>query len=257
MAWDPDQYLRFASERALPFRHLVAAVDRLEPSTIIDLGCGPGELTASLLERWPGARVIGIDSSEEMIGRARRRAGAGRLTFEIGDVLTWSAPEPVDLMLANACFHWIDDHRQLFDHLLPQLTDRGVLAFQVPANHAEPSHTLLGELCSRPRWRDRLDGLPRTGVQKPQWYLEELGSRGLEVCAWQTTFFHLLEGAEPVLEWVRGTTLLPILELLPNEEHARFLGEYGALLREAYPPRDGRTTFPFKRTFIVAVERGR
>jgi trans-aconitate 2-methyltransferase len=252
MQWDADQYLRFERERALPFRHLVAAVDHLEPSTIIDLGCGPGKLTASLLERWPRARITGIDTSEEMIGSARRQKVAGRLDFVIGDVLTWRASEPVDLMLSNACFHWIDDHRQLFDHLLPQLKDRGVLAFQVPANHTEPSHVILGELCSSLRWRDRLDGLPRTGVHEPQWYLDEFSSSGFDVNAWQTTYFHVLDGEDPVLEWVRGTMLRPVLERLPDDEHHEFLGEYGGLLREAYPKCDGRTVFPFKRTFIVA-----
>jgi len=255
MPWDPDQYLRYASERALPFHHLVAAVDHLEPETIVDLGCGPGELTATLLERWPTARISGVDTSEEMIERARRKGLSGRLAFEVCDILSWRAPEPVDLMLANASFHWIEDHRALFDHLLPQLTDCGVFAFQVPANHTKPSHTILGELCSSPRWRGQLDGLPRTGVREPQWYLHELGSRALAVDVWQTTYFHVLEGDNAVLEWVRGTTLRPVLERLPEEEYEEFLSEYGARLREAYPERDGKTVFPFKRTFVVATKR--
>ena len=255
MSWDPDQYLRYESERALPFHHLVAAVDHLKPSTIIDLGCGPGGLTASLLERWPDARITGVDASNEMIERARRREVAGRLEFEIGDALTWRASVPIDLIIANACFHWIEDHRALFDHLLPQLAGGGVLAFQVPANHTEPSHTILGELCSNPRWRDRLDGLPRTGVHEPQWYLEECGAGDFDVTAWQTTYFHILEGEDPVLEWVRGTTLRPILERLLEDEQGEFLDDYGGLLREAYPERGGKTVFPFKRTFVVVRER--
>ena len=135
MNWDTDQYLRFASERALPYHHLVAAVDHLEPEKVVDLGCGPGGLTATLLERWPEARITGVDTSEEMISRAQRRTVTGRLDFVVGDARSWRASAPVDLILANASFHWIDDHRALFDHLLPQLADDGVLAFQVPANH--------------------------------------------------------------------------------------------------------------------------
>ncbi len=165
------------------------------------------------------------------------------------------ASEPVDLMLANACFHWIDDHRRLLDHLLPQLADGGVLAFQVPANHTEPSHTILGELCSSLRWRDQLEGIPRTEVHEPQWYLDELGARGHSVDAWQTTYFHVLEGDDPVLEWMRGTTLRPVLERLSEEEHGEFLEEYGVLLREAYPSHDGKTVFPFQRIFVVANKR--
>jgi len=256
MTWDPDQYLRFASERALPFRHLVAAVDHLEPSTIVDLGCGPGGLTASLLERWPDAQITGVDASEEMIERARSHVVAGSIEFDLGEVLDWHSPKPVDLMLSNACYHWIDDHLQLFDHLVPQLADDGAMAFQVPANHTEPSHTLLSELCASSRWRDRLDGLPTTGVQDPQWYIEELSDRDLDVTAWQTTYFHVLDGEDPILEWVRGSTLRPVLERLPSDDHDEFLCEYGELLRKAYPAHNGKTVFPFKRTYVVGFGKG-
>jgi trans-aconitate 2-methyltransferase len=252
--WDPDRYLRFAAERALPFHHLVASLRHLEPATVVDLGCGTGGLTATLLDRWPAAHIIGVDNSEEMIERARHEAVSGRLQFEVGDVSRWSASYAVDVMVANACFHWIEDHRTLFEHLLPQLAADGVLAFQVPANHTEPSHLLLRELCSSTRWRDRLDGLPSTGIQEPQWYIDDLGGRGLEVTAWLTTYYHALEGEDPVLEWVRGTTLRPILERLPEEDHEVFLGEYGELLRDAYPERGGKTVFPFKRIFVIAAK---
>ena len=251
--WNPQQYLRYSDERALPFRHLVAAIGHLEPRAVVDLGCGPGGLTATLLERWPAANIVGIDTSKEMIDHARRREIGERLSFEIGDALNWRAAQPMDLILSNACFHWIDDHRALFDHLLPQLADGGVLAFQIPANHAEPSHVILGELCTNPRWRDRLDGLPRTGVREPEWYLAELGDRGLRVTAWQTTYLHVLEGEDAVLEWVRGTALRPVLERLPPDERRLFLGHYGDLLREAYPATGGTTLFRFRRTFVVAV----
>jgi trans-aconitate 2-methyltransferase len=253
MAWDPDQYLRFGEERSLPFHHLVASVGHIDPSVVIDLGCGPGELTATLLDRWPAARITGVDLSEEMIRRAQELPQSNRLCFEIGDARTWRAPQPVDLMLANACFHWIGNHCSLFDHLAPQLASSGVLAFQVPANHTEPSHTLLRELCSSPRWRDRLDGLPAIGVREPNWYLEELGGRGLEVTIWQTTYFHVLEGSDPVLEWVQGTLLRPALERLHEDRHREFLAEYGMLLQNAYPSRDGKTVFPFSRIFVVGT----
>jgi trans-aconitate 2-methyltransferase len=255
MTWDPEQYLRFSEQRALPFRNLVAAVGHLDPAVVVDLGCGPGGLTATLLERWPSATILGVDTSEEMIDRARRRQVVGRLEFEIGNARSWSAPQPADLILANACFHWIDDHRELFDHLLLQLASDGVLAFQVPANHTEPSHIILAELCSNPRWRDRLNGLPRTGVREPQWYLDEFGDRGLAVAVWQTTYYHVLEGEDPVIEWVCSTTLMPVLERLPENEGEELLDEYAALLREAYPMREGKTVFPFKRIFVVATKR--
>lgn len=252
MPWDPTQYARFNSERGLPFHHLVAAIDHPDPRIVVDLGCGTGEQTATLRTKWPSALITGVDSSEEMIDRARRPATPEQLEFVVADVSTWRSTEPVDLMFSNACFHWIDDHRALFDHLLPQLAPAGVFAFQVPANHDEPSHTILRELCSRPRWQDHLVGLPRTGTREPSWYLRELGERGFEVSAWQTTYFHILGGEDPVLDWVRGTALRPVLERLPKDEHSDFLTEYGTLLGEAYPERDGKTVFPFRRTFVVA-----
>jgi trans-aconitate 2-methyltransferase len=254
MPWDPDRYLRYEGPRSLAFHHLAAAIDGFDPAVVVDLGCGTGKLTASLANRWPTARITGVDSSEEMIGRARKRAVPDRLEFMVAHVATWQSTEPVDLMISNACFHWIDDHQALFGHLMPQLAPGGVFAFQVPANHDEPSHTILRELCSSPGWRDRLDGLPRTGVREPQWYLDDLGGRGLTVRAWQTTYFHCLEGENPVLEWMRGTTLRPVLERLSDSGSDAFLAEYGARLREAYPVRDESTLFPFKRTFVVATK---
>jgi trans-aconitate 2-methyltransferase len=251
--WDPDQYLRFGAERALPFRHLTAAIDHLQPAAVVDLGCGPGGLTATLLERWPKARITGIDTSREMVDHAQRREVPGRLTFEIGDALTWRAAHPVDLILSNSCFHWIDDHQALIDHLLPQLAGTGTLAFQVPANHDAPSHTLLRDLCASERWRDRLDGLPRTGVRELTWYLEELGGRGLKPTVWVTTYHHLLEGEDPVLEWVKGTTLRPILERLDNDEQFEFTTTYSSLLRRAYTKNHETTLFPFKRLFVVTT----
>lgn len=252
MTWDPDQYLRFGAERSLPFRHLVAAVEHLEPTSVVDLGCGPGGLTATLLERWPRASILGLDTSAEMITHARRRTVPGRLEFTLGDARNWSAPQPVDLILSNACFQWIDDHRTLFDHLIPQLSENGTLAFQVPSNHEAPSHTLLRDLCANARWRDLLAGLPRSGVREPGWYLDELGGRGLAVTVWRTTYDHLLSGPDPVLEWVTGTTLRPVLELLPNGDRVDFLADYGRRLSGAYPSLDGHTHFPFTRSFVVA-----
>jgi trans-aconitate 2-methyltransferase len=252
MTWDPDLYQRFGEERALPFHHLVAAIVDLDPLLIVDLGCGSGSLTTTLLVHWPGSSIIGVDSSPEMIDRARQLAEPGRLVFELGDAGSWTAPQPVDLMLSNACFHWLDDHVSLLDHLLPQLAEPGVLAFQVPANHLAPSHTILREMCSSPPWRDRLEGLPAGGTREPEWYVAELGSRGLQASVWQTTYLHQLGGENPVLEWVRGTTLRPVLERLTGDERAVFEDEYGRRLGMAYPARAGTTVFPFTRTFVVA-----
>lgn len=253
MPWDPDQYLAFADERALPFYHLVAAVRQLRPDRVLDVGCGPGVLTATLLERWPAAEILGIDSSAEMIGLARRRAIPDRLAFAHADIRDWQPPQPVDLILSNACLHWVPDHQRLLPRLVSMLSPAGSLAFQVPANHDRPSHRLLAELCESARWRDRLEGAVRVHVGEPGWYADELERLGFSPTVWQTTYRHRLTGADPVLEWVKGSTLRPVLDRLDPDERGAFLEEYGALLRGAYPARDQVTVFPFTRTFVAAL----
>jgi trans-aconitate 2-methyltransferase len=250
--WDAEKYLRFETERARPFFDLVAAVDHPHPRAVADLGCGPGGLTATLLARWPNAIIRGVDTSDEMIAHASRRAVVERLRFESADVAEWRAPGPVDVMLSNACFQWIPDHTALFDHLLPQLADGGVLAFQVPNNYSEPSHTAVAELLGEAPWNQKLRGVLQGTVQPPEWYMEELSSRGLTVNAWEITYYHLLEGDAPVLEWLAGTTLRPILAALDEADAERFLTECSERLAEAYPKRTVGTIFPFRRIFVVA-----
>ena len=253
MPWDPGQYLAYADERALPFHHLVAGLARLRPRRVLDIGCGPGALTATLLELWPAAEISGIDRSPEMIELARRRAVPDRLRFELADITTWDPAESFELILSNACFQWIEDHRRLLRRLEGMLTDAGTLAFQIPANHDRPSHLILAELCSSDRWRPELRDALRFHVKTPQWYLHELEARGLAATTWQTTYLHRLEGEDPVLEWVKGTTLRPILDRLDDRQARAFLSDYGARLRAAYPARGGITEFPFTRTFVVAT----
>jgi trans-aconitate 2-methyltransferase len=256
MPWDPDTYLAYADERALPFHHLVAAVAHLRPLRVLDIGCGPGALTATLLERWPDARIVGIDSSAEMIDLANRRAVAPRLCFELADIATWSTETRFDLVLSNACFQWIEDQSRLLDDLLALMADGAALAFQVPANHDRPSHTILAELCASERWRDRLGGAFRVHVRDPEWYVGQLEARRLQPTVWRTTYLHRLEGEDPVLEWVKGTTLRPVLARLEATETADFLAEYSSHLRAAYPQQHGLTTFPFTRTFVIARTSG-
>jgi len=255
MPWDPDQYLTFADERALPFHHLVAAVAHLGPKRVLDIGCGPGALTATLLERWPAADILGIDSSAEMIELACRRSVPDRLAFELADITVWTPDSRFDMVVSNACLHWIPDHRRLLPRLVSMLTDQGTLAFQVPANHDQPSHRLLLDLCNSETWRGLLADAIQIHVREPDWYATELAKLHFEPTVWQTTYLHRLTGDDPVLDWVRGTTLRPVLDRLDDEQTDAVLREYGARLREAYPRHDGVTVFPFTRTFVVAIRR--
>jgi trans-aconitate 2-methyltransferase len=250
--WDAEQYLRFETERARPFFDLVAAVDHPHPRAAADLGCGPGGLTATLLGRWPEAVIWGVDSSDEMIDHARRRAVIDRLRFERSDVASWRAPGPLDVIISNACFQWIPDHDRLMDHLTGQLAAGGILAFQVPNNFREPSHTIVWEVMEEAAWHERIGHVDRAAIEPPEWYIEALTDRGLDVTVWEITYYHLLGGDDPVVEWLAGTTLRPVLAALDDDELSAFLAECSKRLADAYTSSKAGTIFPFRRIFVVA-----
>ncbi|AZM53711.1 trans-aconitate 2-methyltransferase [Streptomyces sp. WAC 01529] len=264
--WDPLQYLRHSDHRTRPFTDLLGRVPDLpaaegRPPRIADLGCGPGNVTRLLARRWPGAHITGFDNSPQMLAEAERLAGptdgGGRLDFAAADATEWApAPGTYDLILSNATLQWVPDHADSFPAWTAALTPGGTFAFQVPGNFGAPSHVLMRELSESARWRDRLGGRLRhaDAVLTPEAYLERLAGLGCEVDAWETTYLHVLEGEDPVLDWVKGTGLRPVLTALGDDAQAReaFLAEYGALLREAYPAREHGTVFPFRRVFAVA-----
>jgi trans-aconitate 2-methyltransferase len=250
--WDPVTYTRYADERGRPFVELLTRV-RVESATdVVDLGCGPGNLTAMLAERWPDAQVVGVDSSAEMVAAAGEYA-TERLCFYVGEIGEWRPDGDVDVVLANAALHWVPGHVDMLTEFASWLRPGGALAFQVPDNFAEPSHTLLHELRTSPQWRDRLaEGADRSAaVEPPARYLRALVDAGLEPDVWQTDYLHVLPGEDAVLNWVRGTALRPVLSILDVDEQAEFEASYAEALRAAYPQQAFGTVFPFRRTFAV------
>jgi len=254
MRWDPRQYARYRSERNRPFFDLVSQIGAEQPSSVVDLGCGPGELTATLADRWPGAEVRGLDSSAEMIERSQQYR-TDRVRFDRADAAEFSA-EGVDVLVSNALLQWVPGHRELLRRWAGELNPGGWLAFQVPDNFGSPSHVLMRELAESPAWAGRLAGVLRhaDAVAPAEDYLDLLTRAGLRVTAWQSRYLHVLTGADPVLEWVRGTGLRPVLAALPAEAAAEFEREYAARLRAAYPAAEYGTVFPFLRTFVVAAK---
>jgi trans-aconitate 2-methyltransferase len=253
--WDPGVYLRFAGERARPFVDLVGRVDAEAPARVLDLGCGEGTMTATLAQRWPGARVTGVDSSPDMLAKAQASAVPGHVEFTDGDVRDWTPDGPVDVVVSNAVLHWVPGHEELLTRWAGWLRPGGWLAVQVPGNFRAPSHTLLADLCRSPRWSSRLAGAaPRPdAVLDPAGYFDVLAGAGLSPDVWETTYLHVLTGTDPVLTWVRGTVLRPALAALDGEDAAAFTAEYASALRGAYPTRpDGTTVLPFRRVFAVA-----
>ncbi|MGG2462535.1 trans-aconitate 2-methyltransferase [Streptomyces sp. RGM 3693] len=262
--WDPQQYLHHTGHRTRPFYDLLARIPQLprpdRPARIADLGCGPGNVTVQLTDRWPDAHITGFDNSPEMLKEAESYAGptpgGGHLDFAPADAADWTPEEPYDLIVSNAALQWVPNHPDSFPRWIDSLTPGGTFAFQVPGNFTSPSHALLGELCDSPQWRHRFDSHGRRFVHilDPADYLERLTDLGCTTDAWETTYVQLLQGDDPVLDWVKGTALRPVLTALEDDPEARdaFLIEYRDALRRVYPTGRHGTVFPFRRIFAVA-----
>lgn len=275
--WDPRQYHKFSDHRRRPAVELLARVPPASPALVIDLGCGSGEITRLMAERWPDAAVQGIDNSPDMLERARagdsgsgdgggdgdRGTGRGRsarIEWIEADIGAWTPPSPPGLIFANAALQWVDGHDTLFPRLFRSLAPGGALAVQMPLSRQARSHLLMHEILTA----EGADGAPigpaplrreiaRRWVLDPQEYFDLLAAPAARLDIWTTEYFQVLEGEDPVLEWVSGTGLRPILNGLSGEDRARFLDRYRPALRDAYPQRpDGSTVYPFRRLFIVA-----
>jgi trans-aconitate 2-methyltransferase len=255
--WDPGEYRRFGDERSRPFFDLLGRVGAEAPEVVVDLGCGPGTLTAALARRWPQAEVRGIDSSAEMIEAAQALPPAGpRLSFALGDVRYWKPGGCVDVIVSNAVLQWVPDHLDVVARWAGFLPAGGWLAFQIPGNDEQPADRAIRELARSDRWRPLLaDVQLNRQAEDPAQYLDLLARAGFEADAWETTYLHVLPGADPVVGWYQGTGLRPVLAALPPGQAADFLADYRARTREAYPAAPYGTVFPFRRVFTVAVRR--
>ncbi|WP_319637679.1 methyltransferase domain-containing protein [Pengzhenrongella sicca] len=263
--WDPEQYALFADHRHRPAADLMARVGAADPHLVVDLGCGAGTLALELARRWPDARVVGVDSSAAMLDRARNADAAGRVEWVRADVQEWdpaSLGAPIGVLVTNALVQWVPTHRQLLPRWVGALAPGGWFALQAPGNFEAPSHRLLrAEAARSPRAADLLPRL-RGGdaVSEPVVYAALLAGLGCDVDAWETTYLHLLDPAglqaDPVLEWVRGTALPPLLAAFDDPvERAEFVRAYGDALARAYPRQEYGTPLPFRRVFAVAHRR--
>ncbi len=250
--WNPDTYLAFADHRGRPFFELVNRVAAEAPRLVVDLGCGPGNLTATLGQRWPGARVQGWDSSPEMVAAATERGVDARL----GGIADW-VPEPdTDVVISNAALQWVPEHRELLRRWTAELASGAWLAFQVPGNFDAASHAAIREVARRVPFAEALRDMPWRDadvVGTPVEYAGLLSDAGCVVDAWETTYVHELLGETPVLDWITGTALTQVKERLTEPAWQWYRQEIIPLLARAYPRRaDGHTFFPFRRVFVVA-----
>jgi len=251
--WNPDLYRRFEDERTRPARELLARVALSEPKLIYDLGCGPGNSTELLVERFPNANVVGTDNSEPMLVSARKRLPNCR--FELSDIASWKPSAAPDLIYANAALQWVGGHEALIPRLFDLLAPNGVLAIQMPDNREEPTHRSMREVAALAPWSKFIDDVAsiRTKILPLDAYYDLLSPQAVEVDVWRTAYQHPMESPAKIVEWVRATGLKPFIDPLPEAERASFLAEYERRIAQAYQPRaDGRLLLAFPRMFIVA-----
>ena len=251
--WDAEQYLRFSSERTQPSVDLAARIAVPDPGRIIDLGCGPGNSTAILRQRWPKADITGLDSSADMIAAASRSYPHHK--WLIGDITAWSAGVPFDVVFSNAALQWVPRHAVIFPNLFDQVASGGVLAVQMPAHFNSSLHREILETAGDPAWRHLMGpALNAMTKEPPSFYYNLLRPLAAHLEIWETEYYHVVDSPRSIVEWFRGTGMRPFLEALENEKQRKRFEE---LLQErytrAYPPQnDGRILFPFRRLFIMA-----
>lgn len=255
MAWNSSQYLKFEDERTRPARDLLAQVPGDGIRTAYDLGCGPGNSTELIAERFAQAEVTGVDSDDNMLEAARRRLE--RIEFLQADLAEWLPPQPTDLLYANAVFQWLPDHLDVLDRLMDHLNPGGVLAVQMPDNLDEPSHLLMEETARHGPWSKAFAGrsIRRRPLPAPSVYYDRLIGKSARIDIWHTHYNHPLADATAIVEWVKSTGLRPYLDACPPEHRDGFTADYTARIAKAYPPlADGRVLLRFPRIFLVAVK---
>lgn len=252
--WSPEQYLKYASERTQASLDLAARISVKNPVMVVDIGCGPGNSTSVLLQRFPKAHIIGMDTSPEMLARAK--ADLPDVQFELADAATWTPQDPVDVLFSNAVFQWVPDHRTLLPRLFNLLKPGGALAFQIPYNWQMPSHVLIKKVATEGPWAEDLKDASKTfyPLEIPEYYdvLAPL-TRNLQI--WTTTYYHIFDGVAGIVDFNRSTALLPYIQRLSPDQQTAFLAQYEEELKNAYEPRpDGHILLQFIRLFAIAIK---
>lgn len=254
--WNPELYLRYAAYRARPADDLLPRLRVEVPGDIYDLGCGPGTLTKRLKDLWPDRRVIGVDSSPSMLAAAHEKFPNG-IAWQQADIGQWTAPSAAAMIFTNAALHWVPDHETLFPRLMAQVAPGGVLAVQVPISGPQPYHKCIEAVAASPTWQARFKGVhPHDDPLPAGRYYDLLSAQAAEIDLWETEYHHVLEGENPVTEWISSTGLVPFLSVLNQDEKAAYIADYSACAAAAYPRQnDGKVLFTMRRLFLIAKKK--
>ena len=258
-SWNPDAYLGFANDRTRPALELISRIAISNPTSIVDLGCGAGNVTAILRKRWKDAAISGVDNSPAMLARAKTEYPDKNINWKLENINDWVSDRrygTFDIVFSNAALHWVGKHGDLFPQLMSRVATGGVLAVQMPNNFSAPSHKLMAETIAEGPWADELSSVVKgTPVAWPAAYKGWLHPFSKNVEVWETHYTQHFDGDDPVLKWISSTWLAPIISTLKGVNRESFLAVYGRRLREAYPKgADGRTVYKMRRTFILAVK---
>lgn len=251
--WKASQYLKFGDERTRAAEDLAGRIRIESPGRIVDLGCGPGNSTRILRERWPDSKILGVDNSPEMIQAAQE--SYPNEEWLLADLANWSPDVPVDLIYSNAALHWLPDHGQLIPRLFSLVADGGALAFQIPSSTFVTVRKLIHEISLDAAWPDRLEPARKALTMKsPAFYYDSLVEQASGLDIWETEYCHVLDSQDAIIDWISSTGLRPFLEALDDEqERGQFLAELSTRVADAYETRvDGKVLFPFRRTFVIA-----
>jgi trans-aconitate 2-methyltransferase len=252
--WSARQYLKFEDERTRPPRDLLAQVPLQKPRLVVDLGCGPGNSTEVLVERFPQSEVVGLDASPDMLRKARERLP--KCKFVLGEIATWTPEPATDLVFSNAVLQWLPEHRPVMRRLLEALPPGGVLAVQMPDNTREPGLVLQREVGESGPWRDypEIKAAPRKDLPPPEAYYDLLKPVCSRIDIWHSVYNHVMASPQAITEWFKGSSLQPFLSPLDAAAREQFLAAYTEMIVGAYKPRfDGKVLLRFPRLFIVAV----
>jgi trans-aconitate 2-methyltransferase len=252
-SWNPSSYLQFGDERTRPAIDLVTRIALDSPRTAIDLGCGPGNSTQLLRQRWPQSRVIGLDSSAEMIESASQSYPDQE--WVLGSLQEWRADVPQDLVFSNAALQWVPGHAELTRRLFAQAASGGALAFQIPSAKYSVVRSIIHDVAGDPTWAAQMGpALSALTMEAPHVYYDALATQADSVDIWETEYFHVMESPADIVEWISSTGLRPFLETLDSDaEKQRFVAMLTERVEDEFERRaDGRVLFPFRRTFVIA-----
>lgn len=255
MAWSASQYVKFEDERTRPARDLLAQVPLASVRNAIDLGCGPGNSTELIIDRYGVENVSGLDSDDNMLEAARKRLPQTR--FDKADLSAWQPSGQPDLLFANAVFQWLPNHLDIFERLMDGLAPGGVLAVQMPDNLAEPTHLAMEETAHAGPWKANFEkkSVRRNPLPPASTYYSRLSPKAARVDIWHTIYNHPMADAAAIVEWLKGTGLMPYLAQAGEEHREAFLADYLARIEKAHPKMaDGRVLLRFPRIFMVAVK---